>query len=530
MNTINRIPETAINEPFNVHTKISDEAVSLFCRLLDRAVDIYGINLKQSVEDTVKAALQTQEISEIAELSGANCDNNIDSRILFFSVPGRVNLIGEHTDYNNCPVLPAAVNREILAVAVPHSEGVIRAADLNPEYGKIEFSFNGYTEKAEPRKDIPPFETGNWGNYIKAAVNELLYTEFSLKKGYSIVFVSTIPHAAGMSSSSALVVLSALVFMEINGIPVRTKKDRLILAEICRKAEWYTGTMGGGMDQAAILLGEKSCASKIDFDPLDVKEVPFPDGYTVVVTHSTVEAPKTRRAMDLYNGRSIECRIAAAIAGEAFRKQYGVTGIVFIGDMNPVKTGLTKEQTDLIVSGLFHTNYYSLEEAAELMGKTASYVKEKYCIRKDGTDFPIPEEGFKLFQRFHHVWSEWNRVERSVELLLAVDMEGFGQLMEESHRSCRFMHEISCAELDKLTDLAQEAGALGSRLTGAGFGGCAVNLVKTHDVSGFIRQIKKTYYLDYLGIPEEESVKYIFPVHPVQGAGVLGFVKLQETE
>ena len=84
------------------------------------------------------------------------------------------------------------------------------------------------------------------------------------------------------------------------------------------------------------------------------------------------------------------------------------------------------------------------------------------------------------------------------------------------------MHEISCAELDKLTELAQEAGALGSRLTGAGFGGCAVNLVKNRDVSGFVRQIKKTYYFEYLGIPGEESGKYIFSVHPVHGASLTG--------
>ena len=485
----------------NINTAHTD----FFCQLLERAVKLFGISLKQSIEETV--------------LSGMS-ENSED--ILFVKAPGRVNLIGEHTDYNNCPVLPAAVNREILAVAVPNNKGIIRAADLNPEYGEIEFSFSEYTEQAEPRKEIPPYETGNWGNYIKAAVNELLGTEFSLKKGYSIVFVSTIPQAAGMSSSSAMVVIAALVFMEVNGLPVRLKKDRLMLAELCRKAEWYTGTMGGGMDQAAILLGEESCASKIDFAPLKVQEVPFPSGYTIVVTHSTIEAPKTRRAMDLYNGRSIECRIAAAIAGEAFRVKYGVTGIVYIGDITSEKTGLTQEQIDQVIVGLFHTDYYSLEEAAELMGKNAAFVKEKYCIRKDGSDFPIPEEGFKLYQRFHHVWSEWARVERSAELLQEANMEGFGLLMEESHRSCRFMHEISCAELDRLTELAQEAGALGSRLTGAGFGGCAVNLVKNRDVSGFVRQIKKTYYLEYLGISEEDSEKYIFPVHPVQGAGVVG--------
>ncbi len=525
MSKVNGTSEKVSTETPYTHANIPEEMVVLFCQLLEKASKLYGIRLKKSVAETVKFALQTRPEPNLAgSLKVLNGGDGDADDALFFAVPGRVNLIGEHTDYNNCPVLPAAVNREILAVAVPNNERVIRAADLNPKYGGIEFSFSEYTKQAEPRKEIPPYETGNWGNYVKAAVNELLGTEFSLKKGYSIVFVSTIPQAAGMSSSSAMVVLSALVFMEVNGIPVRSKKDRLLLAELCRKAEWYTGTMGGGMDQAAILLGKKGCASKIDFAPLKVQEVPFPDGYTIVVTHSTIEAPKTRHAMDLYNGRSIECQLAAAIAGEAFRKEYGVIGIVFIGDITSVKTGLTKEQIDQVVSGLFHTSYYSLDAAAELLGKTASFVKEKYCIRKDGSDFPIPEEGFKLYQRFHHVWSEWDRVERAAGLLQVVDMEGFGLLMEESHRSCRFMHEISCTELDRLTELAQEAGALGSRLTGAGFGGCAVNIVKNRDVSGFIRQIKKTYYFEYLGISDKDAEKYIFPVHPVQGAGVTGII------
>ena len=226
--------------------------------------------------------------------------------------------------------------------------------------------------------------------------------------------------------------------------------------------------------------------------------------------------------MDQYNRRSIECRIATAIASEAFRKLYGVDSIHFIGDITPAKTGLTKEQINQALPGLFHTGFYTLDESAYLMGKTASFVKENYCIRKDGSDFPIPEEGLKLYQRFHHVWSEWERVEQSAELLEYGDMKEFGRLMDESHQSCLYMHEISCTELDRLTELAREAGALGSSLTGAGFGGCAVSLVMNRNVTSFIRQIRRVYYHEYLGIPEEETEKYIFPVRPVKGAGVVG--------
>ena len=146
---------------------------------------------------------------------------------VFISSPGRVNLIGEHIDYNNCPVLPIAVDKRIVALVVAIPERSVKVADLDPRYESIEFSLEEYERLPE---GLVPFKTGHWGNYIKAAVNELL--SYSLKEGqersvtnlstggdhvwecgFAMVFTSTIPQAAGMSSSSALVVLSTLALL-----------------------------------------------------------------------------------------------------------------------------------------------------------------------------------------------------------------------------------------------------------------------------------------------------------------------------
>ncbi len=460
-------------------------------------------------------------------------DNKPASGIMLFRAPGRVNLIGEHTDYNNCPVLPVAVDREILAAVLPREDDLIRVADFHPEFGEIAFRLSDYIPAGKGHagevlhRGLKPYTEGHWGNYFKAAVNGLLGTERSFTCGFSMLFRSSIPQAAGMSSSSALVVLGSLVLMEVNGYRVAGRAERLELAEQCRQSEWYTGTMGGGMDQAAILFGDKQHTTLIDFNPLQVQMVPFPSGYSIVVTHSTVEAPKTRHAMDLYNRRSVECRIAAAAAGRRLNSEYGITGIEFIGDITPENTGVAEDDLERSLSGLFHEEAHTLQECAELLGIDTDQLLRRYCVRKDGTAFPVPGDGFMLYRRFTHVWEEWKRVILSGELLRAGDMAGFGRLMNEAHASARDLHEISCRELDMLTETAREAGAIGSRLTGAGFGGCAVNIVPDARISEFIAAVRESFYGRILSLDEQQAARYIFPVHPVEGASLFGLIPRQ---
>lgn len=429
--------------------------------------------------------------------------------VFLLRVPGRVNLIGEHTDYNSCPVLPLAVDREIVGLASPRKDRVVTVMDVNREYGSAEFC-------ADPV--IDPFPSGSWGNYIKAGVQEMIRSWTSLPEnfsGFDMVIDSTIPPAAGMSSSSAMVVLSALAFLRANGIMVQSEAQRIALAEACAQGERYTGTQGGGMDQAAVLMGSASHAMKIDFHPLVCTQVPLPESHCIIAAHSTVHAPKTRSVMDAYNRRSIECALAAAVLSYRARREWGVEGIRYIGDLTREKTGLTDQQIEALAQSAEHSPM-SVREISEELGIPESEVQRRWCLRKDGTIFPEPSGGFSLHKRLMHVRQEWKRVESTCDALRKGDITRAGELMNQSHASCRDLHEISCPELDLLTEISRAAGAVGSRLTGAGFGGCTVNLVPRESAGAYIEEVGKRFYQETVGL--QSWLEHIFVVSPSDGA------------
>ncbi|MBN2653201.1 MAG: galactokinase [Spirochaetales bacterium] len=441
--------------------------------------------------------------------------------------PGRTNLIGEHTDYNGCPVFPMAVDRDILAVCSPRDDKKVVIYDYNDAYGYKEFFI---------QKEIPSSATGDWGNYPKAAVQGLInyYAQtgkikFDNLNGFNAVITSNIPAAGGMSSSSAFVVLSALLLLGANNI----NEDKKLLASLMAKSETYVGTQGGGMDQAACLMGLNNHALKIDFNPLRVREVIIPSGYCIVVADTLKKAPKTESALQNYNRRSIECKIATALIKKAFEKEYErIFPITALGDITCERLGLSEAEIDKVLDSALHKNFYYLDEIASILKLSPDAVIQKYCKMKDGQYLDMPPEGFKLYQRFYHVMTEWKRVEKSVLALESGNVKKFGQLMNDSHFSCRDNHEVSCKELDVLTEIARNAGALGSRMTGAGFGGCTVSLIKIDKVMTFIEKVKAKYYDSYLVNNAPELLKNasgdpIFMVYPADGAGIIKGFELE---
>ncbi len=418
-----------------------------------------------------------------------------------YRVPGRVNLIGEHIDYNNCPVLPLAIDREILALVALREDNKVTVSDTKVGFDKIEFTITD---------QIEPFEGGNWGNYIKAGVQGVL-DEWSVgNKGFDLAIDSNIPLAAGLSSSSALVVLSALIFLRANNIKVETKEERLALAEVCAKGERYTGTQGGGMDQAAILLGEEDHALLINFNPLRSESIPLPKDYTLVVANSLIEAPKTRTVMDAYNRRSIESRLATELLSHALQSKYKREGIGFIGELKDSPPNLPSA-----IKG----SPYSVGEIAKQLGLTEDEVVKRWIVRKDGSPFPLPPEGFLLSQRLEHILGEWERVERSAQALKEGKIEELGELMNASHISCRDLYQISCPELDTLVEINQRAGAIGSRLTGAGFGGCTISLVPSEIIPAYLKEVGDEYYRSIMGRSSWDEA--LFSVKGMAGAGLL---------
>ncbi|MBN2551136.1 MAG: hypothetical protein JXB06_00140, partial [Spirochaetales bacterium] len=289
-------------------------------------------------------------------------------QIAFARAPGRVNLIGEHTDYNGLPVFPMAVNRDMAAVFTPRSDRKVLIVNTRPEFAERSFDIE---------QSIPPYPTGDWGNYGKAAVQGLFDLYRQKRRGverfcgFEATIDGDIPIAAGMSSSSALVVLCALIFLASNRLELHTTAEgRLELADLLAGAERYVGTQGGGMDQAISLMGRAGHAVKIDFFPLKTRPAPLPEDYTIVVADSTIKAAKTAEALDKYNRRPIECRLAAAVLKKVFSRRCGRDVPIFLlGDLKQEKLAIPEPEIWKIADAALHEQPYTLEEIARLLGQ-----------------------------------------------------------------------------------------------------------------------------------------------------------------
>ncbi len=365
--------------------------------------------------------------------------------------PGRVNLIGEHTDYNGLPVLPMALQRGIRLVFRPRSDSLVRI--VSPEFGERSFEF---------AHEIEPFEPGDWGNYVKAAARGVA-RGWRVRTGIDAWVESDLPVASGLSSSSALVIACALALLDAAGV----EADTLELADAMAAAERYVGLQGGGMDQTVILGARAGHACRIDFDPLRLRHLPIPDAFRFVVADTLVRAEKSARARDAYNQRVRECREAVALVSAA------------------------------VDSALAYRALVNGRSSGELLDAAAPILSDV------------------LLRRFRHVVTEYERVEEAESALVGNDPETFGRLMDASHASLRDDYEVSSPELDEVVGIMKDAGAAGARLTGAGFGGCAVALCAPGRVADVIEALADRYY-----VPRGAEVR-AFEALPSVGASVL---------
>lgn len=341
------------------------------------------------------------------------------------SVPGRVNLIGEHIDYHDLPVMPMAIQRRVRIAFRRRDDRRIRAA--SGPYGEREFAWKGPLE---------PAASGDWVNYVKAAA-QAIDGKWSAAYGIDAVVDSDLPPAAGLSSSSALLTGFTLALLEANGI--KATFDELM--EILPEGEYFVGTRGGGMDHAAVLASEAGCALLIRFAPLGVTPVAIPRDWSFLVAHSLTTAEKSGEVRAKYNSRRTQ----------------GMAAVERLG-------------------------FKSYREAVE--GSTFDQLRV------------LADQVLKAEERrrFLHVTGEAFRVEEAAAALRAEDAAAFGRLMNASHESARDLLEISNSALDELVEVARDAGAFGARLTGAGFGGCAVAACYTGDRERVAEGIVRGYY------------------------------------
>ncbi|MGG1519461.1 galactokinase [Paenibacillus oryzisoli] len=348
------------------------------------------------------------------------------ANISAFHAPGRVNLIGEHTDYNGGYVFPAALTFGTTLLIRPRADRTIGFASTNMPLRK-QISID----------DMVYNEEDDWMNYPKGIVVHLAKEGLPVQHGYDLLFHGEIPNGAGLSSSASIEVVTAYGLQAMEKYPTDTVK----IALLAQKTEnQFVGVNCGIMDQFAVANGKKDNAILLMCDTLEYRHVPFQSGsYKLVIGNTN----KRRGLVDsAYNERRAQCEQAVKDLQAQF------PSLTLLGQLN-----------------------------------LAQFNEYKHLI---------PDETVR--RRAQHVVEEIDRVLQSIKVLEANDLESFGKLMIGSHDSLRDLYEVTGLELDSMVAAALKVpGVLGSRMTGAGFGGCTVSLVHEDSVETFIDQVGKEY-------------------------------------
>lgn len=345
---------------------------------------------------------------------------------LFFS-PGRINLIGEHIDYNGGYVFPCAITLGTFAAAKKRDDREVHVFSENfEEEGVITFTLDHLVYE---KKD-------SWANYPKGVFASLLKRGFSIDHGLDILYHGNIPNQAGLSSSASIELLTGVILEKMYGLKV----ERLELVKIGQEVEnQFIGVNSGIMDQFAVGMGKKDTALLLDCATLDYKRVPLVLGdYEIVIMNTN----KRRELADSkYNERRSECEQALKI----LKKKLPIHALC----------DLTEEE----------------------------FVANQSLI-KDET----------VRRRAKHAVTENTRTLKAAEALKKGDLRTFGEYVNASHRSLKEDYEVTGRELDTLVEAAwKQDGVLGARMTGAGFGGCAIAIVRKGDVPVFMENVGRVY-------------------------------------
>ena len=347
----------------------------------------------------------------------------------FFFCPGRVNLIGEHIDYNGGKVMPCAI-----------SLGSYLAVSKNNE-NKLRFECLNFPETAELPVQSSYSKTGKeWFNYPLGSINQLLQEDHTIE-GMDMLFYGDLPIGAGLSSSASIEILTMFALGEIFQLNI----SKTEMARLGKKVENdFIGVNSGIMDQFAVAMGKEDKAILLDCDTLEYEYLPFEIGDNALVI---INSNKRRALADSkYNERFAQCREALSL----LQQQLDVKNLCDIG--------------------------------------TATFEKYSHLLHD-----PM------LLKRATHVVTENERVKQAQQALLSGELKEFGQLMFASHQSLKELYEVSGKELDTIVDFsAGYRGCTGARMTGAGFGGCAIALVKKEQFEDYSAQLIN-YYNEKIG-------------------------------
>ncbi len=342
-----------------------------------------------------------------------------------YCAPGRVNLIGEHTDYNEGFVFPAAIDLFTWVAIAPRDDSQVHMYSENFQKA-AEFALS-----AEPRAP-----NRDWTSYLSGVALVLLQNGYRLK-GANVLVRGDVPIGAGVSSSAALEVAAGFAFLANSGLTLECRE----LALLCQKAEnEFVGTRCGIMDQLASACCTKEHALLLDCRSLEYRSFRLPSNLRLVISNTMV---KRELAASAYNTRRSEC-----------------------------------------------------EEGVRILARRFPQIRALRDATMDQLHSCRQELPSNVYKRCRHVITEDQRVQQAADALEQNRLDDLGQAMAESHRSLRDDYEVSCAELDLLVDLASRVeGVHGARMTGAGFGGCTINLVDSNRVDEFRNEVSAAYQL-----------------------------------
>ncbi len=388
-------------------------------------------------------------IDTLVERFKKEFDTN-DSVEVFFA-PGRVNLIGEHIDYNGGKVFPCALDFGTYAVVKKRKDETFRMFSENfKSLGIVEFSLSDLCYKL----------SDDWANYPKGVIKTFLDSNFNIDFGFDILFFGNIPNGAGLSSSASIEVLTAVVLKHLFNLDI----SMVEMVKLSQKAEnEFIGVNCGIMDQFSIGMGKKNHAILLDCNTLDYSYAPF------ILKDSSIIIANTNKRRGLgdskYNERRSSCEEALS---------------------------------DLRNNGVKITSLCDMDNT--------SFEKYKHFIKSEEAQI-----------RAQHAVTENYRVSEAMKSLKNGDLENFGSLMNQSHISLRDNYEVTGWELDSLVQAAwEEDGVIGSRMTGAGFGGCTVSLVKNNCIDSFVQNVGDKY-------KEKTGLEATFYIgNPGDGARKLG--------
>ncbi len=350
-------------------------------------------------------------------------ENAFGSKPRVFCAPGRVNLLGEHTDYNDGFVMPCAIgfSTHVAISARPDRKLVVQSEDFLQQF---EFDLD----------NLPARGAGVWSDYV-VGIAVMLQQMGHKTPGASLLVQGEVPIGAGLSSSAAIEVASALALISLNGAQLSLPE----VAKLCQRTEnVFIGARVGIMDQFISCLGKAGHALLLDCRSLEFKLIPVPESVRLVICNTMV---KHEHASGAYNRRREECDEGVKILRQWYPEIRALRDV-------------------------------SVEQ-----------------LEQHKTEIPST-----IYKRCLHVVSENNRVQEGARYLSSGDVNRFGYLMRESHRSLRDLFEVSCRELDVMAEIAESLqGYCGGRMTGGGFGGCTVNLVKTADAQKFAAEIAQKY-------------------------------------